>query len=483
MLIYNAFPFAYSDLNQVTDQLEKLDYMGFQIVWFNPIQYSRRYDGFYGGSLYSMNRDDLFLSQWQGGDVKANEMALDTLSKEAKQRGMTLMFDLVMNQVGRRLAQNKKYVHLFSNPDRGEFDYSSPRKRQQAFDELFKPFIERYVKDYGFTGMRIDAAGVVPCDMQRLAIDLFRALCRKHHNTDGIVLGEYLESNEKISHFLQEGIKYDLITNSSHWSVNSSPYLDPSKRGVHNSDMGERRQITTQGTIGWTGNHDVKTLYQYCDENLPKHTNQSVAQRNTTLAKMMRERIAVMAFISDGGYYLLSGDEFGSSQPRSCFEWEKDKDGEPALRKGQTYLDNWGGKFDMTEFIRTVNLIRHNLNKNISAHFWSEQYIIGSDFDPNHSVKCVVRNNGGGFSGSMDIVLVNINPNPGFVIEINSKFINHLKEQIRSSHHDFDIQKKDINIHLAGAFSLKENLPYECFSVETAPVLLDEDIKSRKFTI
>jgi len=483
MLIYNAFPFAYRNLDQVTDQLKKLHYMGFQVIWFNPIQYSRRYDGYCGGSLYSMTRNDSFLSQWQNGDVKMNEEALLKISKEANRHDMTLMFDLVMNQAGRMLALNEKFKHLFSNPHNGQFDYSTYQARKRVFDEFFKPFIVRYVTEYGFTGMRIDAAGVVPCDMQVMAIELFRELCRKYHRKEGVVLGEYLESNEKIDFFKTEGVHYDLITNSSHWSVNSSPYFDQCKRGGHNADMGERRRIATQGTIGWTGNHDVKTLYQFCEENLPKYTMQSIAQRNNALAKMMRERIAVMAFISDGGYYMLCGDEYGSFQPRSCFEWEADKSGEPALRNGQTYHDNWGGKFDMTEFIRMVNLMRNNLSKKVSSHFWSEQYVISQDFDPYHNVKCIVRNNEFGFSGDMDIVLVNINLDQSIVVEINSGIIDNIKNQIKESHSEFDMQKPNINIHLAGRFSLNGSVHFDCFMVDQKPESSCQEQTQRKVNL
>ncbi len=461
MLIYNAFPLAYENCDQITQQLSHLHYMGFQVVWLNPIQYCRRYEGHAGGSLYSMSNEDRFISQWWGGDVHTNERALQNLKAEANRLGLTLMFDLVMNQVGRALPKIYQHLHLFVDANKGQFDYSSEQKRIEIFNVFFRPMIQRYVVNYGFTGMRIDAAGVVPPQMQKLAVDYFRELCWTHHHTNGIVLGEYLEGNDRLNPLLSQGVSYDLITNSSYWSVNPSPYFDPQKRASHNGEMCERRQLArTYGTMGWTGNHDMKNLYHTCHQNLPTSFYIPEPQKNQMLKKMMRERIAVMALISDGGYYMLCGDEFGSPQRRNCFEWEG-HEGEPALRPGETFHHKWGGKFEMTEFIKNVNLIRKQLPLNVDPHFWSEQYVVNSHLDPHQDVKCIVRNNGSGFSGSMDIIFVNVNPNEHVFFNIDNRFVENIKHQIKSCHPEFDLHKP-IRVYFAGSFNMCGDIPHEC---------------------
>ncbi|MBI2792272.1 MAG: hypothetical protein HYX61_09950 [Gammaproteobacteria bacterium] len=476
MIIYNAFPLAYQNIDQLTTQLPTISHMGFNIVWLNPIQNSRRTLHTPGGSLYSMNHEDLFLSQWYGGDVWANEQALERLQQEAKRQDLTLMFDLVMKQVGNQLAKAHQNKHLFKDVSRGEFNYSTDNLQAEIFEIFFKPFLKRYVAKYGFTGMRIDGAGYIPSGLQKRVISYFRHLTKKHHHTDGIILGEFLEDNEKLYSLKEQDVKYDLVTNSSYWTVNPSPYFDPSKRTSHNDDMFHRRQLSSKGTIGWTGNHDTKNLYHTCASNLPTHFSISVAQSNTMLAKMMRERLATMAFISDGGYYLLCGDEYGSSQRRNCFEWEG-HEFEPALRQGQTANEKWAGKFDMTEFIRQVNLARTQLGQHIDPCFWSEQYVLSTLLDPNHDIKCVVRNNGTGFTNSMDIVLVNVNPNQDYDFIIDTRFIENITQQIKSTHSEFDLNKNDIKIHLIGKIAINGLLPYPCIQaslLESMPSKIDE---------
>lgn len=460
-MIYNAFSLAYQHLDQLTQQLPTIRYMGFNIVWLNPFQNCGRTVLTPGGSLYSMNHEEVFLTQWQGGDVWQNEQALQRLQHEAKNQNVTLMFDLVMKQVGNQLPKAHQHQHLFKDVQRGEFNYSTEQLQSEIFEVFFKPFLDRYVGKYGFTGMRIDGAGHIPAGMQHKVISYFRHLTQKYHQTEGVILGEFLEDNQKLNVLRNDGIKYDFVTNSSYWTVNSSPYFDPTKRAAHNGDMFTRRQLSTVGTIGWTGNHDTKNLYHFCAKNLPTHFNLSVAQSNAMLSKMMRERIASMAFVSDAGYYLLCGDEYGSSQRRNCFEWEG-PEGEPACRSGQTANEKWGGKFDMVQFIRQINLARNELDQQLKPEFWSEQYVLSTRLDPNHDVKCIVRNNGKGFSSSMDIVFVNVNPKEEYDFGIDSRFIENIKQQIKAAHPEFDVNKNDITLHFVGKFVMNGQMAHPC---------------------
>eukprot|EP01112_Ceratiomyxa_fruticulosa_P022549 TRINITY_DN8296_c0_g1_i1.p1 TRINITY_DN8296_c0_g1~~TRINITY_DN8296_c0_g1_i1.p1 ORF type:complete len:452 (+),score=54.41 TRINITY_DN8296_c0_g1_i1:259-1614(+) len=450
MIIYNALPLVYQDIDQITQQLPTLKYMCVDIIWLNPIQSNRRMPGKIGGSLYSMTDEYTFLTHWRGGDIQSNEGALKWLVSEANRMGIILMFDLVMKQVGRRLPKVWQHPWLFKDANRGEFNCTY-ENAQEMFDIFFRPFIHRYVVDYGFKGMRIDAAGMVSPAIQKIAIDYFRDLCEEHHHFGGIVLGEFLADNQKIHYLKKHWIDYDLITNSSYWNIDSSPYFDQSKRGSHNPDMWERRQISRYGTIGWTGNHDLEPLYSFCSKNVLQDI--PLTDKNRIIAKMMRERIALVAFLSDGGYYILCGDEYGSSQRRNCFEWEG-FEGEPGLRPGQTIEQNWGGSFNMVHFIKCVNTVRNNLPKEIDKNFWSEQYLVTEALDPTHRVRCIVRNNATGFSGSMDIIFVNVYPNEEVEFVIDDRFLDNIKHQIKANHNTFDVFKHNINVHFVGSFKV-----------------------------
>lgn len=458
-MIYNAFSLAYQNIDQITQQLSTIRFMGFSIVWLNPFQNCGRRLLCPGGSLYSMNHEELFLSQWHGGDILKNEQALDRLQHEAKQQNITLMFDLVMKQVGNQLPKAHQNKHLFKDVSRGEFDYSTEQLQLEIFEVFFKPYIDRYVVKYGFTGMRIDGAGHIPSGLQKKVISHFRYLTQQYHQTDGVILGEFLEDNHKLYSLKDDGVRYDLVTNSSYWTVNPSPYFNPLKRSAHNTDMFDRRQLSNVGTIGWTGNHDTCNLYNVCAQNLPQHFNMSVREQNIMLSKMMRERIATMAFISDAGYYLLCGDEYGTSQRRNCFEWEG-HDLEPACRPGQTANEKWGGKFDMVDFIRQVNIARAQLEQHFEKEFWSEQYVLSAELDPDHDIKCIVRNNNSGFSGSMDIVFVNVSPSEEHNFGIDSRFIDNIKQQIKFTHSEFDENKNNITLHFVGNFIIHGAFAY-----------------------
>lgn len=153
-----------------------------------------------------MSHDQLFISEWSGGDVDTNEQALERLKNQASKSQITLMFDLVMKQVGNKLEKIYANRHLFIDPFKGEFDYSTLEKQIEIFDKFFKLMIERYVVKYGFTGMRIDAVGLVPLEMQRMAIEYFRLLTRENYGCNGFFLGEFLEDNQKLAPFVESEI-------------------------------------------------------------------------------------------------------------------------------------------------------------------------------------------------------------------------------------------------------------------------------------
>ena len=251
--MYNMFPYrcyvpGKFGIEGMTSYISEVAAMNYNAIWLNPLQITgtlkfRHPDGKSeaSGSLYAMT-DDKILNplifpvleeniKSEEEQQRFREAQLKTWTREVRKYEMIPLFDLVLNHIDidagancslklkLQQAGDKRHLNLLlpaTNtrwPDIQEIDYyknnlphgkrglnAEPkdldfRKIDALFEALWEPLIRRYIQDYGFMGIRIDAVTHVPVPVQQRAIQLVQKLVQKTYHTDALVVGELMISN------------------------------------------------------------------------------------------------------------------------------------------------------------------------------------------------------------------------------------------------------------------------------------------------
>ncbi len=188
--LYNQFPGMYANLAEMTTDIPRIAAMGFNAVWVNPLHptcavpVERRTKErviHLAGSLYAIS-NFREISPHIG-----SEQSLCEYSAQLRQQGLIPVFDLVLRHVARDIdfatqGLSKQWFKPF-NPEKEmndtlDFVYAKPvgktRKLDQKFfdsadktwPEIFEnfwiPYIDRFMRGYGFRGVRIDAVKHLP---------------------------------------------------------------------------------------------------------------------------------------------------------------------------------------------------------------------------------------------------------------------------------------------------------------------------------
>ncbi len=333
-----------------------------------------------------------------------DRVALQNFTKTAKSLGLTPMFDLVFNHV----AIDSPYVEMhpeFFNPDDRTFPdtmafsyskllgsrHSAPISESEAarilrqipdiIDTFWRPFVTRYIEDYGFSGVRVDCVRKVPHQVRRPVYQMIRALVEAQDATvEPIILEETLFSDLSPKDYValtqDAGATHNtgsVYYQEREWHGGLSP--------EYNNEDYYKHQTAQNGVINFTGNHDHDScamtvcrklaferlesnpeLYQaYLAEIKSKEEKamargQSLADGTAELIKSFfihyyiqeiifelknpdtfnetvlrfgkayRDKLLTSALSGSGGYYLLSGDEVGKLSPSSVFLRDNSED-------------------------------------------------------------------------------------------------------------------------------------------------------------
>jgi starch synthase (maltosyl-transferring) len=232
--IYNLFPLLAGTIEDWTKQLPRVAELGFNTVYVNPFHYA----GF-SGSLYAV-KDYYRLNPLFRADGASDEEQLSGFTAAARERGLGVMMDLVVNHTSKDsdLVQQHPYWFLrnadgdvvspsaidpanASNVtvwgDLAEVDYSRADTRGEIV-AYFQDVVLHYLR-LGFTGFRCDAAYKVPRDVWRALIDAART-----ENPEALfcaeTLGAPLDQVRQLS-----GAGFDYLFNSVKWWDWESPWL------------------------------------------------------------------------------------------------------------------------------------------------------------------------------------------------------------------------------------------------------------------
>ncbi len=278
--MYNMFPFRrYTEeaigIDDMTAYIPEVAAMGYNAVWVQPLQATGTMKQPHpdpalmtkvSGSLYAMADDHAFNPLIFPGDLTQEQCAekLKKWTASVRLHGMFPLFDLVLNHVGINdndvptPLQRKLEPHLLLTkanarwPDIKGINYyrtggkqnginTEPKdldfdKIDAVFETLWTPFITRYINDYGFMGIRIDAITHVPLAVQQRAIDLVQKLVHAKYGTNAFIVGELMVSNPEpyLTALSAEGLTHCLNPYSFFWGNNieggyinntSSPFI------------------------------------------------------------------------------------------------------------------------------------------------------------------------------------------------------------------------------------------------------------------
>ncbi len=269
----------------------------------------------------------------------------------------------LVNQFKDQLEKFPPGGRSVANEDIRKFLYSAKENKLGYFDDVFdkfwKPLIQKYISEYGFMGVRIDAVKQLdPLLVQKICVEV-EDCCNKLAGCRAVILGELMHHNpgEFWGVFDQSGLTH-ILNNSAHFeftvgarrlnktseSDGLSPYEFVMKKRKHPKDRGWnhgdnllenicefRKDMLSSGgggTIGYSGNHDVGSLAVLTSvDNLVTDEfyfrpgqgrkrldsimiDEEHLPQKTLSANMAKEKLFGILMASDSGWYMLVYDEF-----------------------------------------------------------------------------------------------------------------------------------------------------------------------------
>ena len=428
LIIYNIFPRRYAEIQHIIQDLPRIQQLGFNAIWINPIQVANAtpYHGdSRASSLYAMTDTD----QYAAFLPDCTDDSLIELTQRAKHLGLIPIFDLVLCHMGSdaNICQSHPEYFNFEEkdyPDIVLFDYSSEEKFLHIFETFWKSYIDKYIR-LGFTGVRVDQAkpNKLPPFVQKHVYDYLR----NKMNNACIIFAEVLFDNADVNQVSKELLPVEIthITNSMYFKQSDAKARSDGTWNKGNSTLHEIGCKTSAcqgrgGSIGFAGSHDGLTLAcrvierdalrskrlkfpmkfrkraivkqlksttnisnsiakkivnenyahnlttSYCVEHIKSFGNE---EKDNHLQKI-KEKITMVAFTSDGGWYLMCGDEFGCTSHCSVFLEN--------YTGGTDFENRWGGEYDISQFIFEINNVIKQLPPvNIGEwceHFYDEEH-------------------------------------------------------------------------------------------------------------
>ncbi|MFP3866630.1 MAG: alpha-amylase family glycosyl hydrolase [Desulfobacteraceae bacterium] len=225
-IIYNLFPLLAGAIPRWPDHLDRIAAMGFNWIFVNPFHYP----GF-SGSLYAV-KDYFAFHPLLVGENQDPEASLKNFVDQARQRGLAVMMDLVINHTAVDSPLVEQHPEWYAkNPDGSiknpscidpadetkvtvwgdlaEIEYWPPPDPEGLL-AFWETVLRKYIQ-LGFRGFRCDAAYKIPGPFWARLIDMARAI-----NPEIYFLAETLGCRlEEMAQLAEAG--FDYLFNSSKW--------------------------------------------------------------------------------------------------------------------------------------------------------------------------------------------------------------------------------------------------------------------------
>src|SRR3990167_9907422 len=324
LLCYNMFPPQFGKITRMTAYLPQLREMGFNAVWINPIQRAGDIENFIKQdkqhgvtignrvtrSLYAMQDPNMISPYFsvaprdKSGEltVSAQEAqqldttALREFTNTARANGLVPLFDLVLNHLATdtSLYTDPRYAHWFTSihphfKDTRGFNYENATTRHEIIEQFWKPFIRKYMEQYGFDGVRVDAVGYVHPEVIHEIYKYIHQLSQELAKPRPVILDELLFCK----HPLPEEVERLTLTDNGPTHITIEAYsAHPNENGdlprwlkeqealkatvIFQRKDGAIREDVHRGCINFSGNHDMSPLaltilYEMAEEQFSTH--------------------------------------------------------------------------------------------------------------------------------------------------------------------------------------------------------------------
>ena len=389
--LYNQFPRDYFHINEMREQLQAIAQMGFNAVWINPIQATGYVEfnvpwlqGNQHGSLYAMHDP-----QSNAFCIEGTEENLRQYAQTARQHDITPLFDLVLNHVAADSPLCGHHPTWFQQGishhfrDCRAFNYRSPTDTARGeIIAFWQAYIDRYIRDYGFMGVRVDAGKHIPADVQQEIYVYIRQACLETHHVNPVIFVELLLNRAEYEARLLEQLRDEYqsigishiyishVTGNAYWDLSTTWFDKDAFEDSYLHNMGIQSQIG--GVVGCVGSHDTRTLFGRIIEEKARQLNlfrhgmsfdqayhHILTHHNQELELLMKKKIALTAFMSNGGWYLLGGDEFGNSGMHGPNIRDNRKCTKLVFASHDTansFVHHGNHTYDLRDFIFNINL-------------------------------------------------------------------------------------------------------------------------------
>ncbi|KTD06493.1 alpha-amylase [Legionella gratiana] len=399
---YNMFPTQFQNIEEMISYLPVLSKMGFNAVWINPIQTAGDVKDLFKRdktngvrafnevtrSLYAMTDSETISPYFSSASSEMSleakkdfdEKIMKQFTDEARHCGLVPMFDLVLNHVSadsRHRTEQPHWFHEKVHPDFKDaiaFDYRKPEIRDEIIEKFWKPYIFKYMINYGFEGVRVDAVGYLEPELRKKIYKYIYELAETYKKPKPVILDELLfnDKKKKLSDVVDNLLLPDHgpthITRGTYYAHRDEygglPSWSKEEEGIKAQAvfLDRNRKLHPDmhgGCIAFSGNHDhnslaMTILEEMAEQRIKNHPlyyahkkyqqesdeydeavssvflysfvkdiqNEVLANNKSTIAEIerkMREKIVICALTSSAGWYALSGDETGDLLAKPVF--------------------------------------------------------------------------------------------------------------------------------------------------------------------
>lgn len=300
-------------------------------------------------------------------------------------------------------------------------EYGDSAIRKNIIEHLWKPFVETYA-DLGFKGIRVDSVANNDAEVMRETLEHFREIHSKRYGVEPTILGESLGGTMEQQGKIRGQATH--LYNSAYWVPNlTGPNISENKQDARtmwsNDDnwflheSGQKQDIVFNdaegkpiegrkgGTVGYAGSHDELPWVYHFPQTLPPiepltldemmfkaHSPDFPIDAKSAVIGL-REKVAVAALASDGGWFMTSFDDRADTTLRSVFD--KHQEGESLA--------------DISDLVTDINTMLKTMPQNEFGSWSKRHFLEGRD-----NLVIIERHTGFGHTKPSNLAIVNVDP-------------------------------------------------------------------------
>jgi hypothetical protein len=145
------------------------------------------------------------------------------------------------------------------------------QNQKNIIEQIWKPYVERYIGTYGFTGVRADAVINVEPGLQEKVYSKIHTCCQDYHHSEAIVLGEFMAQDaykhieklkgKKFTHIFAPATPYSKLLEYKQFPPTSYYYENDNNKNDIDGVLEQSFKLQEIASVaGILGNHDLAML-------------------------------------------------------------------------------------------------------------------------------------------------------------------------------------------------------------------------------